>query len=94
MESNRKTYEENLTKSEILDKLFKKWNPEIKTETIPVSQAYGRILAETQQALYDLPIVRASSMDGIAVKSQLFENGMPDTSSWRLGCLLYTSRCV
>lgn len=85
MDTNRKTYDENLTKSEILRKLFKKWNPEIKTEIIPVSQAYGRILTETQQALYDLPVVRASSMDGIAVKSEFFEKGMPDTSAWRPG---------
>lgn len=85
MAANLKAYSENLTKSEILSKLFDRWSPEIKIETIPVSQAYGRILAETQQALYDLPVVRASSMDGIAVKSELFEKGIPDTSSWRPG---------
>ncbi|MFR3091068.1 MAG: hypothetical protein ACLTMP_04435 [Eggerthella lenta] len=32
-----------------------------------------------------LPVVRASSFDGIAVKSAAFANGMPDTSSWKPG---------
>ena len=85
MAANLKAYSENLTKSEILSKLFDRWSPEIKIETIPVSQACGRILAETQQALYDLPVVRASSMGGIAVKSEVFEKGIPETSSWRPG---------
>lgn len=85
MTANSKDYGENLTKSEILEKLFEKWLPEIKNEIVPLSEAYGRILAEDQRAQYDLPVVRASSMDGIAVKSELFQNGIPDTSYWRLG---------
>lgn len=74
-----------VTKQEFLDSLFQRWNPEPKTEIIPVAEAKGRILAEDQFALYDMPVFRASQMDGIAVRSADFSNGMPDTSGWVLG---------
>ena len=77
--------QDTVTKQEFLDSLFNKWYPEPQTEIIPVEQAKGRILAENQYAKYDFPVYRASQMDGIAVRSSDFVNGMPDTSSWKEG---------
>jgi molybdopterin molybdotransferase len=36
-------------------------------ETIPVRQAYGRIIVEDQKACFDLPVFNKSAMDGYAV---------------------------
>lgn len=74
-----------ISKEEALRRLFEHWHPQQKTETIAVTEAAGRVLAEDQFALYDLPVVRASTMDGVAVHSDRFENGLPDTSDWRMG---------
>lgn len=76
---------ENLTKEEILQRLFEKWRPQVQTEIIPAVESYGRIPAEDQTVQYNLPVVRAASMDGIAVDSRRFAGGLPDTSSWRSG---------
>ena len=73
------------TKEEFLSSLFEIWDPQPQAEMIPVEESEGRILAEDQFARYDLPVVRASRFDGIAVKSAAFADGMPDTSSWKLG---------
>lgn len=85
MNEREKKNAENLTKQEILRRLFAKWNPEIRTEIIPAEESYGRVPAEDQTIQFDLPVVRAASMDGIAVDSRRFEKGMPDTSSWKPG---------
>ena len=57
----------------------------MQTEIIPAVESYGRIPAEDQTVQYNLPVVRAASMDGIAVDSRRFAGGLPDTSSWRSG---------
>lgn len=85
MISDKKDIEQNLSKEEILEKLFREWQPVAETEIVTLEESYGRVLAEDQTAQYDLPVVRASSMDGVAVKSEYFRDGIPDTSSWRLG---------
>ncbi len=85
MNEREKKNAENLTKQEILRRLFAKWNPEIRTEIIPAEKCSGRVPAEDQTIQFDLPVVRAASMDGIAVDSRRFEKGMPDTSSWKPG---------
>lgn len=74
-----------ITKEAALDRLFGAWSPEYRTEQVPLWDGAGRVLAEDQLAGYDLPVVRASTMDGIAVMSERFAGGMPDTSDWRLG---------
>ncbi len=74
-----------LTKEEALFRLFEKWQPDIKVETIPIEQSKGRILAKNIFALYTLPVVRAAIMDSVALSSNDFENGMPDTSLWKRG---------
>jgi molybdopterin molybdotransferase/putative molybdopterin biosynthesis protein len=74
-----------ISKQSALALVFSKWTPTQQTELVPLSQAVGRVLAEDQFAGYDLPVVRASTMDGVAVQSHRFAGGMPDTSDWKLG---------
>jgi len=76
----------NLTpKSTALEHMFDAWQPKAVIEQIPLAEAKGRILAEDIFAKYNLPVVRASTMDGVAVKSEAFADGMPDTSGWKQG---------
>lgn len=72
-------------KDKALALLFSQWQPKAEVEKIALADAEGRILAEDQFAVYNLPVVRASSMDGIAVHGALFADGVPDTSGWHFG---------
>ena len=71
------------TRKLIVETLLEKWNPEKQTETISIDNALNRVLARNYEALYAIPVVRASAMDGVAVISERFENGIPDTSGWK-----------
>jgi molybdopterin molybdotransferase/putative molybdopterin biosynthesis protein len=73
------------TRIEVLEKLYKTWNAPIRTETIPTQDAYDRVLSENVFSKCDKPVVRASQMDGVAVKSEAFSKGIPDTRSWVYG---------
>ena len=72
-------------KEEVMAKLFAAWTPAPETERVPLAEAAGRVLAEDLAAQYSIPVVRASAMDGIAVRSADFQDGMPDTARWQLG---------
>jgi molybdopterin molybdotransferase/putative molybdopterin biosynthesis protein len=74
-----------LTRQEALDALFARWTPRAGTETAAVADALGRVAAVDARAVHDLPVVRASAMDGVGVSSARFFGGAPDTSSWREG---------
>ncbi len=74
-----------MTRYEALSALYEKWNAAAGTENVTLRECCGRIAAQDTAALFDLPAVRASSMDGIAVASERFREGMPDTSSWKAG---------
>ncbi len=74
-----------ISKEKALELLFSQWTPEAETETVPLADCVGRVLAEDQFARYDLPVVRASTMDGVAVQSRRFRDGVPDTGGWRMG---------
>ncbi len=74
-----------ITKREALDALFRIWNPQHEVELVPLEDAWQRVLAQTQYARCDLPVVRSARMDGIGVASADFVNGLPDTSDWTLG---------
>lgn len=74
-----------ISREEALARLFARWTPEQEAETVPLADAAGRVLAQDMTAAYDIPVCRASAMDGIAVKSDRFADGLPDTSDWRLG---------
>lgn len=73
------------SKKEVLDKLYCEWKPEIRTETIAVENALGRIAAEEIRSVHNIPVVRASSMDGIAVRAAELEAGNADTKNWKCG---------
>lgn len=73
------------TRKQVIETLFEKWIPEDRTEMIPVDEALNRVLARDYTASCTIPVVRASSMDGVAVMSGRFQSGMPDTSGWKNG---------
>ncbi len=58
-----------LTRSQVLNLLFASWTPPVQTEEIPLNEALGRIAAKSYMAQYNIPVVRASAMDGVAVRS-------------------------
>lgn len=84
---------DHISKEEALKKIREAWTPDVKAEVIPLEEAQGRILAQDYRAKYNIPVVRASGMDGIAVNFDLFEEGMPDTKKWDLGSFLYNLKC-
>lgn len=72
----------NLPKKEtVRDDLLESWTPAVSKEEIAVDDALGRVLAKDQTAQFSLPVYRSSAMDGIAVKGQMFEGGLPDPAS-------------
>ncbi|HPM00174.1 MAG TPA: molybdopterin molybdotransferase MoeA [Bacillota bacterium] len=56
-----------LMRSEALKELFGRWNPELATESIAVSEAVGRVLSDAVSSVNTLPVCRSSKLDGIAV---------------------------
>lgn len=75
-----------LCRNEIVAMMCQVWKPETAEECIPLTESCGRILSRDAFAINTLPLVRASAMDGIAVKADAFAGGvMPDTSGWILG---------
>lgn len=73
------------SKNEVLEKLYAEIDREVQIETIMVEDASGRVLAEDVYAVHNIPVVRASAMDGIAVRSSDFSAGLPNTEKWRYG---------
>lgn len=76
------------SREDALEDFFAAWEPTAEataTELVSLDEAVGRILARDLFSTNTLPVVRASACDGIAVKSKAFANGLPDTSTWRLG---------
>lgn len=74
-----------IKKEEALARLCRAWTPNLGTEQVPLEDAAGRVLCENQYAQCNLPVVRASTMDGVAVDSARFLDGVPDTSQWKMG---------
>lgn len=73
------------SRKEVMDKIEQTLKYEPKVETIHVDEALNRIAAEDIFSKLSVPVVRASCLDGVAVKSERFKNGMPDTSKWIKG---------
>jgi molybdopterin biosynthesis enzyme len=72
-----------VTRSEALELLYEHWDITPQTEFVSLSQALGRVTAKTYYACNTLPVCRSSMVDGIAVKSAAFGQGIPDTSTWQ-----------
>lgn len=69
----------------VMETLLEKWNFTPECEQVPVEQAIGRVLAQPAYSQCTIPMVRASSMDGVGVVSAMFADGIPDMSQWTLG---------
>ena len=69
-------------RKEAMDLLLENWAPRPETELVELEAAEGYVLAENQYAVFSIPVVRASGMDGIAVRYDDFAEGIPDTSGW------------
>jgi molybdopterin molybdotransferase/putative molybdopterin biosynthesis protein len=76
---------DSITAPEALNKLFSLWHPSRQTEIVPAEEAPGRITAENVLSLNTLPLIRASSKDGFAVKSALFKDGLPNPADLKEG---------
>lgn len=73
------------TRQTVVQTLFENWKASESVERISIDEALNRVLARDYEALYSIPVVRASGMDGVAVISSRFAQGIPDTSDWKLG---------
>lgn len=76
------------SREEALEDFFAAWevpSDACATELVPLDEAIGRVTARDLFSQVNLPVVRSSACDGIAVRSEEFEGGAPDTSKWRLG---------
>lgn len=73
------------TRAQVLETLFDTWHPVSRTEIVATDDALGRVLTEDCRSQVSIPVVRASAMDGVAVRSERFLHGMPDTADWRPG---------
>ena len=76
------------SREQALADFFAAWEPSEESqavELVTLDEAYGRIVARDLVSANTLPVVRASACDGIAVRSADFVDGLPDTSSWRMG---------
>lgn len=73
------------TRAQAMETLLQKWEVCSGTETIAVDDALGRVLVKDMYSQVSIPVVRASAMDGVAVSSERFQDGVPDTSTWKLG---------
>ncbi|MDR1573818.1 MAG: molybdopterin molybdotransferase MoeA [Clostridiales Family XIII bacterium] len=73
------------TRREALDLILTRIKRTPARETVPADDALGRTCACDVFSVHDLPVVRASSMDGIGVDSSMFAAGAPDASLWKEG---------
>lgn len=75
-------YNNAATREFALEEMCSLWNPERAVEHIALDKAFGRTTAKDVYALHNLPVVRSSKRDGIAVKSADFANCTPCTDGW------------
>lgn len=54
-------------------------------ETVPLSQATGRVLARSLHSRVEVPNALTCCLDSVALHWDDFEDGMPDTSQWVKG---------
>lgn len=73
------------TRHEAMDDVMAAWEFKRAVETVAVPDALGRVAAEDVLSKNTLPNKLTSNMDGIAVHFDDFENGAPDTSTWKRG---------
>lgn len=75
-----------IPKETALKLVWEHWHPTQAKEMVSILDAFGRVLAEDQYSKVNLPVFRASMMDGIAVHSERFAEGIPKgTENWEFG---------
>lgn len=74
-----------VSRHEAVGALMQVWKFERRVETVPLSEALGRVLAMDVRSLNTLPNKLTSAMDGIAFYFADFENGVSDTTAWKRG---------
>ena len=72
----------SLTRAEAVALLLDNWLLPCETELVPLQESLGRVTARDIFSSNTLPVSRISAVDGIAVRSADFENGMPEVSAW------------
>lgn len=70
------------SKEDALSLIKDSFTPDRVTEVVKTTEAVGRVLASDVYSLVSIPVVRASAMDGVAVKSADFASSVPDTESF------------
>lgn len=74
------------SRAEIMQLIRQNWEPERGEEYVSLEEAGGRIASRDVFSVHTIPVVRASAMDGIAVRSADFaDDVMPDTENWQYG---------
>ena len=71
-------------KEQARKELLDRWQVQPETEYVQTGQCLGRVTAEPVYAVNTIPKCRISAMDGYAVKSAAFSEGVPDISKWVL----------
>ncbi|SHH97525.1 molybdopterin molybdotransferase [Sporobacter termitidis DSM 10068] len=74
-----------VTRDEAVALLKKEWTVNRETKWISLREAAGRVTAKPVFSVNSMPVCRTSQFDGIAVKSENFIDGVPDTSGWVKG---------
>lgn len=78
-------WEKSITRSQALVLMKEHWRFAPGREMVPLSECLDKVTAEDIFSKNTLPVFRASCLDGVAVRSSDFANGMPDTSGWVRG---------
>lgn len=76
---------EPVSREEALEIILNKWNINVKGEEVDLREAVNHVTTKDIYSINTLPVVRSSKADGIAVKSESFINGYPNTNEWILG---------
>lgn len=71
-------------KEQALQELLSAWTCMPQTEHCSLEECLGRVTAEDVFSINTIPMMRISAMDGFAVKSEAFAEGIPDVSKWVL----------
>lgn len=79
------TFEHLLSREEIIRRVTENWPVKREWEEVAVESAGNRIPVSDICSSITLPVVRASSRDGVAVMSSRFVQGLPDTLGWVRG---------
>ncbi len=80
-----KQFEGFFTRETVLENLFASIEIPEETELVPIADAVWRVTAKELRSVNALPVVRASTMDGVGVRSADFEGGIPDYKCWTEG---------